>query len=87
MARTSKFVDSTSFLVVFSRFDWPGERLCRCLEPLGRAFRRQFGSSETKLNGQVRPKAAQDGTPDRPRAAQEHRTARQATRAGQSERA
>ena len=59
------------------------------LEPLDRAFGRQFGSSEAKLDGQVRPRAAQraqDGTPDRPRAAQEHRTARQASPPGQAER-
>ena len=79
--QTLKFDDSTTFFMFFLGFGRPGERLGRRLEPLGRAFGRQFGSSEAKLDGQVRPKAAQraqDGTPDRPRAAQEHRTARQA---------
>ena len=84
-----KFDDSTAFFMVFLGFGRPGERLGRRFEPLGRAFGRHFGSSEGKLDGQVRPRAAQraqDGTPDRPRAAQEHRTVRHASPSSQEER-
>ena len=93
-ARTSKFDDSTAFFTDFSRFGKPGDRLCSRLEPLGRAGGRQFDNSEAKLDGQVRPRAAQraqEGTPDRARVAQDYRIARQARPksrpAGQAERA